>query len=147
MNLPHVLEWDLSYKSWSILLQNLVTISAFSTRPPQIHEGTTFFDWEVTRNRVTPWLWWVVLSGWQAGGGGEDEDWLSVAAVCGIVVVVLAEVRASFLCKRAWGGQKGAHGHCARAPPGNVKVKPSASLVFLHHCQNYTEGVKLWMPS
>lgn len=50
---------------------------------------------------------------------------------------------ACFLCKRACGGKKGADGHCPGAPPGNVKVKLSARVVFLYHCQSYTEGVKL----
>ena len=83
----------------------------------------------------------MVWHSWWVGGGGGDGDWLSIAAVWGVVLVVLAEFSAHFLCKRACGGKKAVDGHCPRVHPGYIKL--SACFVFLYSCQVYTEGVKL----
>lgn len=57
--------------------------------------------------KYSPPLLWVAQHSWEVGGsGGEDGDCLSLAAVCRVVVVVLAEFHANVLCKWAYGERK-----------------------------------------
>lgn len=60
INLMHVLEGVLSYKSWLMLLQNPVTISAFSAHPAQIHKATTSLT-EKFQEIIIPRFWWTVV--------------------------------------------------------------------------------------
>lgn len=97
INLLHV--GVLSYKSWLMLLQNPVTISAFSAHPAQIHKAATTLT-EKFQQIITPGLWWVVVPCWQADSGGEDGltahssclwSWMAALAEFSVLFPVGAE--------------------------------------------------------
>lgn len=130
INLLHVQEWDLSYKSWSVLLQNLVTISAFSAHPAHICGATT----SVMKNLQDKWLLpdsdgWCCMVGrqcWWSWGltvhGSGHGQWS-----CGGCV---SRVQCSLSVQKDFWGKKDADGHCPRSSPGNIKVKLSACVLL-----------------